>query len=121
MPTYEYACRECGTHLDVVQRFTDEPLTTCPSCGGPLRKVFGSIGISFKGSGFYKNDSRAPENGAKKKEAAAEGGSSAGADTPTPDKADAPAAKGDGAKADGAKADGPKAGATKSGSTAAAS
>ncbi len=59
MPTYEYACRNCETHLEVVQRFDDEPLSECPSCGGRLRKVFGSIGISFKGSGFYKTDSRA--------------------------------------------------------------
>lgn len=58
MPTYEYACKSCGEHLEVVQSFSDEPLTTCPACGGPLRKVFGSIGISFKGSGFYRNDSR---------------------------------------------------------------
>lgn len=58
MPTYEYVCRECGEHLEVVQSFHDEPLETCPSCGGGLRKVFGSIGIVFKGSGFYKTDSR---------------------------------------------------------------
>ena len=59
MPTYEYACRNCGSHLEVVQSFSDDPLTECPHCGGPLRKVFGSIGITFKGSGFYKTDSRA--------------------------------------------------------------
>jgi putative FmdB family regulatory protein len=59
MPTYEYRCKSCGEHLEVVQSFTDEPLTECPSCGGDLRKVFGSIGIAFKGSGFYKTDSRA--------------------------------------------------------------
>ena len=58
MPTYEYACKSCGEHLEVVQSFKDDALTTCPACGGPLRKVFGSIGISFKGSGFYKTDSR---------------------------------------------------------------
>jgi putative FmdB family regulatory protein len=58
MPTYEYACKSCGEHLEVVQSFKDEALTECPSCGGALRKVFGNIGISFKGSGFYKNDSR---------------------------------------------------------------
>ena len=68
MPTYEYACRQCGEHLDVVQSFTDDALTTCPSCAGSLRKVFGTIGISFKGSGFYKNDSRTSSNGAKKSE-----------------------------------------------------
>jgi putative FmdB family regulatory protein len=58
VPTYEYACKECGEHLEAVQKFTDDPLTTCPACSGPLRKVFGSVGISFKGSGFYKTDSR---------------------------------------------------------------
>ena len=58
MPTYEYACKSCGEHLEVVQSFKDDPLTTCAVCGGALRKVFGSIGIAFKGSGFYKTDSR---------------------------------------------------------------
>ena len=58
MPTYEYACKSCGERLEVQQRFTDDPLTECPACNGPLRKVFGSVGIAFKGSGFYKNDAR---------------------------------------------------------------
>ena len=58
MPTYEYQCKSCGTHHDVVQKFGDDPLTECPSCGGPLRKVFGAVGVVFKGSGFYKTDSR---------------------------------------------------------------
>lgn len=58
MPTYEYVCRSCDTHLEVVQRFDEAALTECPSCGGALRKAFGNIGIVFKGSGFYKNDSR---------------------------------------------------------------
>jgi len=58
MPTYEYACTSCGEHLEAVQSFSDDPLTTCPACGGPLRKVFGAVGIVLKGSGFYKNDSR---------------------------------------------------------------
>lgn len=58
MPTYEYRCRDCGDDLEVVQAFTDDPLTECPSCGGTLKKVFGAVGISFKGSGFYKTDSR---------------------------------------------------------------
>ena len=58
MPTYEYACRNCGSHLEVVQSFSDDPLTECPHCEGSLKKVFGSIGITFKGSGFYKTDSR---------------------------------------------------------------
>jgi putative FmdB family regulatory protein len=58
MPTYEYACKKCGEHLEVVQSFKDDPLTVCPTCGGELRKVFSPIGIAFKGSGFYKTDSR---------------------------------------------------------------
>lgn len=58
MPTYEYRCRNCGRPLEVVQSFTDDPLTECPACGGELRKVFQAVGIAFKGSGFYKTDSR---------------------------------------------------------------
>jgi putative FmdB family regulatory protein len=58
MPTYQYRCRECGEDLEVQQSFHDDPLTTCPSCEGSLRKVFSAVGISFKGSGFYKTDSR---------------------------------------------------------------
>jgi putative FmdB family regulatory protein len=58
MPKYEYACKSCGEHLEVVQSFHDDPLTECPACGGTLRKVFGSIGISFRGSGFYRTDNR---------------------------------------------------------------
>jgi putative FmdB family regulatory protein len=66
MPTYEYACKECGEHVEVVQSFRDEPLTECPNCGGPLRKVFAPVGIVLKGSGFYRNDSRtAAKSGAK--------------------------------------------------------
>jgi putative FmdB family regulatory protein len=67
MPTYEYACRTCGEHLEVVQSFTDDPLTECPSCKGELRKVFSPVGIAFKGSGFYKNDSRGGGSGGGKK------------------------------------------------------
>jgi putative FmdB family regulatory protein len=58
MPTYEYSCTKCGEHVEVAQSFRDDPLTKCPSCGGKLRKVFGNVGIVFKGSGFYKTDSR---------------------------------------------------------------
>ena len=58
MPTYEYACTKCGHQFEVVQSFSDDALTKCPECRGKLRKVFGSVGIVFKGSGFYKNDSR---------------------------------------------------------------
>ena len=58
MPTYEYACTECGDHTEVVQSISDAPLTTCTVCGGLLRKVFSPVGIVFKGSGFYRTDSR---------------------------------------------------------------
>ena len=58
MPTYEYACRDCGEHLEVVQSFKEDPLTTCGRCGGDLRKVFSAAGIIFKGSGYYVTDSR---------------------------------------------------------------
>ena len=65
MPTYEYSCKQCGQHLEVVQSFKDDALTVCALCGGELRKVFGSVGIVFKGSGFYKTDSRT-SNGASR-------------------------------------------------------
>jgi putative FmdB family regulatory protein len=94
MPTYEYRCGECGQHVEVVQSFADAPLTECGSCGGPLRKVFAPVGIVFKGSGFYKTDSRKAESragrsrtGAKEKERSKESssttkeGSSSSADT----------------------------------------
>lgn len=58
MPTYQYACTTCAEQVEVVQRFSDDPLTVCPACGGTLRKVFSPVGIVFKGSGFYRTDSR---------------------------------------------------------------
>lgn len=58
MPTYEYRCKDCAHTFDAYQSFTDDALTECPQCGGVIKKVFGNVGISFKGSGFYKTDSR---------------------------------------------------------------
>ncbi|QDZ14703.1 FmdB family zinc ribbon protein [Humibacter ginsenosidimutans] len=58
MPTYSYKCAECGHAFDIHQSFSDDALTVCPECGGPLRKVFGAVGVTFKGSGFYRTDSR---------------------------------------------------------------
>lgn len=58
MPTYSYRCTDCGHAFDARQSFSDEPLTTCPECGGSLRKVFSAAGVVFKGSGFYRTDSR---------------------------------------------------------------
>lgn len=59
MPTYSYACKACGHAFDIVQSFSDDSLTVCPECTGTLRKKFGSVGVTFKGSGFYRTDSRA--------------------------------------------------------------
>jgi putative FmdB family regulatory protein len=58
VPTYSYACTECDNRFDVVQAFSEDALTTCEKCSGRLRKVFGNVGVVFKGSGFYRNDSR---------------------------------------------------------------
>ncbi len=59
MPTYAYRCADCGHAFDIYQQFSDDALTECPECGGKLRKVFGSLGVTFSGSGFYRTDSRA--------------------------------------------------------------
>ncbi|HZQ34248.1 MAG TPA: FmdB family zinc ribbon protein [Mycobacterium sp.] len=67
MPTYSYACTECDNRFDAVQAFSDDALTECPQCTGRLRKLFGSVGVVFKGSGFYRTDSRASANGSAKK------------------------------------------------------
>lgn len=74
MPTYSYACTECDDRFDVVQAFTDDALTTCEKCSGRLRKLFNSVGVVFKGSGFYRTDSRESADKAK----TATNGSSAG-------------------------------------------
>jgi len=84
LPTYEYACTACGHRLDAVQKFSDEPLTVCPECGGALRKVYGAVGIVLKGSGFYKTDSRVGAgagNGAGKDAKASNGKESSSSDS----------------------------------------
>jgi putative FmdB family regulatory protein len=94
MPTYEYACKECGEHVEVVQSFKDDPLTECPACGGPLRKVFAPVGIVLKGSGFYKTDSRAaggskgPKKDKDKKEASSSSESSSSSSSSSDSKSD---------------------------------
>ena len=113
MPTYQYRCRECGDDLEVVQSFTDDPLTKCPSCKKKaLRKVFAAPGIAFKGSGFYKNDSRSgakstngstSEKAAEKTEKASETKSDAKADSSSDTKKAAPKADKAPAKASSAK------------------
>ncbi len=76
MPTYQYACTECGHAFDEVQAFSDDALTVCPECRGRLRKVFNAVGVVFKGSGFYRNDSRG-------KDASADSTSGSGSETTT--------------------------------------
>jgi putative FmdB family regulatory protein len=93
VPTYDYRCKGCGKHLEVVQAFTDDALTECPECSGELRKVFGSVGISFKGSGFYKTDSRGSSatatsgssSGSSKDSASTDSGGSSGSDSTSSD------------------------------------
>ncbi|MGW3658349.1 FmdB family zinc ribbon protein [Streptomyces sp. NPDC005151] len=86
MPTYQYQCTECGEGLEAVQKFTDDALTVCPNCEGRLKKVFSAVGIVFKGSGFYRNDSRgsssssAPASASAKASGSASSTSSTGSD-----------------------------------------
>ena len=98
MPTYQYTCTECGEPLEAVQKFSDEPLTVCPACGGRLRKVFSPVGIVFKGSGFYRTDSRKSATAAApatkdKEKSPAESSSSTSDSGSSNGTADKPAAK----------------------------
>jgi putative FmdB family regulatory protein len=126
MPTYEYACKACGEHLEVVQSFKDNALTECPACGGALRKVFGNIGITFKGSGFYKTDSRSDGHKGASRPAetkTAEGGADSGtkaASTPDGPKPGA-TSRDSGAKDSGTKDGGAKEGPSKTSAPASSS
>ena len=81
MPTYEYACRSCGEHLEVVQSFKDDPLTTCPSCEGQLKKVFSAAGIIFKGSGWHIKDYASTSGGSSGAPASSSDNSSSSSDS----------------------------------------
>ncbi len=93
MPTYQYSCTECGHFFEAVQSFSEDSLTVCPECEGRLRKVFNAVGVVFKGSGFYRTDSRATADGASdgrqsaatggEKKGGEKSGQTAGAGTPT--------------------------------------
>jgi putative FmdB family regulatory protein len=96
MPTYEYACKSCGDRLEVQQRFTDDPLTECPTCEGPLRKVFGNVGIAFKGSGFYKTDSRSGSGAKSSGSSSSSGESKTSESSSTPSKTADAASSGSG-------------------------
>ena len=101
MPTYQYACTECGHQLEAVQSFSDQALTECPECAGKLSKVFNSVGIVFKGSGFYRTDSRsgsgstastAAKSGEGKSDSAGKSDSSSGTPAPAAAKTESKAA-----------------------------
>ena len=92
MPTYAYACKQCGHRFDAVQSFADPALTECPECGGPLRKEYGSIGVTFNGSGFYRTDSRA--GGDKSSSGAASSGSASSKTESKSESKSAPASTG---------------------------
>ena len=111
MPTYSYACTTCEHRFDTVQAFSDSSLTDCPECTGRLRKLFSSVGIVFKGSGFYRNDSRVDPAGAS-----GEGKNESKSDSTTADSTKSDPAKSDPAKAGSTTADSTKSGSGKSGS-----
>lgn len=81
MPTYQYACTECGHAFDQVQSFSDDALSVCPECTGRLRKVFNAVGVVFKGSGFYRTDSRAKESSSSSSSAASSSSTSSTSDS----------------------------------------
>jgi putative FmdB family regulatory protein len=102
VPTYSYACTECDNRFDVVQAFTDDSLTTCEQCSGRLRKLFNSVGVVFKGSGFYRTDSRestkSPTNGSAKSSPPSDtNGSSSSEKSGSPEKSSSSSDKSDSA------------------------
>lgn len=90
MPTYAYACKECGHRFDAVQSFADPTLTECPVCGGVLRKEYGSIGVTFNGSGFYRTDSR-PKPAGESSSSSSSSSSSPATSTPKSETKSSPA------------------------------
>ncbi|GAA3459877.1 hypothetical protein GCM10018963_18900 [Saccharothrix longispora] len=82
VPTYQYACTECDHRFEAVQAFSDNALTECPECSGKLRKLYGAVGVVFKGSGFYRNDSRSSSSSAESSSSSK--GESKGESTSTP-------------------------------------
>jgi putative FmdB family regulatory protein len=100
VPTYQYACTTCDERTEAVQKFTDDPLTVCEACGGHLRKVYSAVGIVFKGSGFYRTDSRngsvqaeAKDGAAKDKQAGSGDGSSGKGEAPAAGSGSSPGEK----------------------------
>ena len=99
MPTYQYACTECGHSFDIVQSFSEDSLSVCPECGGRLRKVFNAVGVVFKGSGFYRTDSRGKDTSSEA------GSSSSTSETPKKSTDDGAKKKSESTKSDSPKTD----------------
>jgi putative FmdB family regulatory protein len=125
VPTYQYACTDCGHRFEAVQAFTDNSLTTCPECGGKLRKVYGSVGVVFKGSGFYRTDSRAassdvsPDKSSDKSGGEKSGSEKSGSEKSGSEKSAKPAAKpaSEGSGTGSSSSNGSSSGGTSSGSS----
>ncbi|MEZ0065193.1 putative FmdB family regulatory protein [Streptacidiphilus sp. MAP12-20] len=83
MPTYQYQCTQCGSGLEAVQKFSDAALTECPECGGKLRKIFSAVGVVFKGSGFYRTDSRSSSSSSVSSSSASAPAASSGSSSST--------------------------------------
>ena len=81
MPTYAYACADCGHAFDIVQSFSDDALTVCPQCDGTLRKQFNAVGVVFKGGGFYRNDSRSSDSSSSSSDSSSSSASSSSSST----------------------------------------
>ena len=94
MPTYQYSCTACGEPLEVVQKFTDDALTECPACGGQLRKLYNAVGIVFKGSGFYRTDSRSGSSSTVPATSGSPSGASSDSGPSTPAPASTPPSSG---------------------------
>jgi putative FmdB family regulatory protein len=126
VPTYQYACTACGERHEAVQSFTDAPLTECPACSGTLRKVFSAVGVVFKGSGFYKTDSRSSggqgkaddKSGGKSEKASESSSSTSGTGDKTPATASAGSSSSSGSSSSGSSSSG---GSASSGASAPAS
>jgi putative FmdB family regulatory protein len=102
VPTYQYTCTECGEPLEAVQKFSDAPLAVCPACGGRLRKVFSAVGIVFKGSGFYRTDSR---NGSRAADPAAKDKDKSSSESSSSSTSDSSSSNGSGDKVAAKKAE----------------
>lgn len=111
MPTYSYRCTECETAFDIHQAFTDNSLTVCPNCGGKLRKLFSAVGVTFNGSGFYRNDSRPAQKS----------GASVGAGSGSTESKSGSGASGSGSSSAGKTSSGSSSGGSSSGSSSPAS